>query len=98
MIRRWRLNLMDTDAALRQDCRMKTLVALTLPLLLAACGSSPRSLGITGPGQQPLSAGPSMPTINNQDTNGATGVPTTGTFYGPNNGPTAGGSGYYGYN
>lgn len=77
---------------------MRRIAALIVSLLLAGCASSPQALGITGPGNQPAPAGPSLPTGNPQETNGTAGVPNTGTFYGPSNGPTAGGSGYFGYN
>lgn len=64
-------------------------------LPLAACGTNPASLGITGPGQlavparsAPLDSGDPMP-----------GVSTSGTFYGPTNGgPQTGSSGFWGYN
>jgi hypothetical protein len=72
-------------------------MALLLPLLLAACSGSPQALGITGPrGAAP--AAPAFANPSGDNTNGTLGTPTTGTFYGPDNGPTSSGSGYYGYN
>ncbi|HEX2941644.1 MAG TPA: hypothetical protein VHO91_11390 [Rhodopila sp.] len=72
------------------------LFVLGFPLLLAACSGGPQAWGITGPGGAQAAA-PAMP-ADPQETNAVPGVVTTGPSYGPNNGPTAGSSGYYGYN
>lgn len=88
---------MDNGAADPQYSPMTRIAALLLALLLPACSATPQSLGLTGPqGEAP--AAPSFSDRTGDSTNGPLGTPTTGTFYGPNNGPTSGGSGYYGYN
>ncbi len=75
---------------------MRTLPVLGLLFALAACSGDPRAFGITGPGTaQPA---PVAPAIESPDTAPTPGVSTTGTSYGPSNGPTTGSSGFWGYN
>jgi hypothetical protein len=74
---------------------MRSLVVLGLFLVLAACSGDPRSFGITGPGPQ---AAPAVAAPTDSDTNAAPGVPTSGSYYGPTNGPVTGSSGFWGYN
>ena len=89
--------VMDTDRRVGHNAAMRSMVAIGFLLIVAGCSGGPGAYGITGPGQQPLPAGPALPgTV--PDTYTPPGVSTTGTFYGPTNGPTAGSSGYYGYN
>jgi hypothetical protein len=76
---------------------MRTVSALGLLILLAACSGDPASYGITGPGTQPPPAAASV-TVQSPDTSPTPGVPTTGTPYGPSNAPSTGGSGFWGYN
>ena len=70
---------------------------LTLCLLaLAGCGTDPKALGITGPGQ--FTVPQPNPTLESGG-NPIPGVATMGTFYGPTIGaPQSGTSGFWGYN
>jgi hypothetical protein len=87
---------MDSRGMISHTPPMRSLPLLGLLLVLAACSGDPRTFGITGPG------GPALPKPDaaqtRDDTNSMPGVPTTGTYYGPTNGPVTGSSGFWGYN
>ncbi len=75
---------------------MRPLLLTCCLLALAGCGTDPKALGITGPGQ--LSVPQANPTFDSTG-NPTPGVSTMGTFYGPTaGGPQSGTSGYWGYN
>jgi hypothetical protein len=73
---------------------MRATLVLGSILLLTACSGDPRSYGITGPGA-PRALAPSPQA--SADTAPTPGVPTLG-YYGPTRGPSAGDSGFWGYN
>jgi hypothetical protein len=87
---------MDSRGVIGHTPFMRSLLALGLLLILAACSGDPGSFGITGPGS-PAATKPD-PAQTRDDTNGMPGVPTSGTYYGPTNGPVTGSSGFWGYN
>ncbi len=87
---------LDSPGALRHIGRMRALWVVGSFLALTACSGDPRSYGITGPGSQPPPA--AMPGPTGDDTSAIPGVPTSGSYYGPSNGPMTGGSGFWGYN
>lgn len=89
--------MVDTRKRPRQIARMRAYLALGPILMLAACSGSPASYGITGPGTIATPVVPSIPRAA-PETNGNPGVSTTGTFYGPDNGPVSGPNGFYNYN
>lgn len=76
---------------------MRWIFLLAFPLSVAACSGGPQTWGITGPGGRPGPSAPASPE-DARGTNAVPGVSTTGTFYGPNNGPVTNSSGFYGYN
>jgi hypothetical protein len=89
--------------AMRCKGKLFRLIAVIAPMLLAACSGGPQALGITGPGQSPMPVAvqnnAASPVPNPvPDASPRAGAPTTGTFYGPNNGPTSGNGNFYGYN
>ena len=91
---------MDTVLLRPQNAAMRTVFAFGLLLCLAACSGDPRSYGITGPGTNTHTDAPSMPGTDPVagDNDTAPGVSTSGSSYGPTNGPIRGRTGYYGYN
>jgi hypothetical protein len=66
-------------------------IMFTLPLLLAACGTDPASLGITG------AAIPPPPPDPGETQTGITGAPSHGTQYAPNLPPNTGAGKFWGY-
>jgi hypothetical protein len=72
---------------------MMRIAFLFAALGVAACSSSPASLGITGPGAQPVA--PPAPS----DDIAPAGVPDVGNTYSPSYGPIPSGNGrYFNYN
>ena len=67
-------------------------IILSLLLLLAACGTDPATLGITG------AAIPAPPRDPGEEQTGITGAPQTGTQYAPNLPPNTGAGKFWGYN
>jgi hypothetical protein len=65
---------------------------LSLLLLLAACGTNPAALGITG---APITTPPPDP---GETQTGIPGAPETGTQYAPNLPPNTGAGKFWGYN
>jgi hypothetical protein len=85
----------DKDARIGKESVMRTVSALGLLTLLAACSGTPASYGITGPGTQPP---PAAVTVPSPDTSPTPGMSTTGTSYGHSSEPSTGSSGFWGYN
>jgi hypothetical protein len=71
---------------------MRALVIAAV-LVLAGCGATPASLGITGPGEPPPP--PPAPT---DSTIGNPGLPDAGYGYGPSVGPNPASGQYFNYN
>ena len=67
-------------------------ILLMLPLLLAACGTDPAKLGITG---APMAEPPPDP---GETQTGIPGAPNTGTQLSPSLGPNTGAGKFWGYN
>jgi hypothetical protein len=74
---------------------MHMLILLGVLVGLSACSGDPKSFGITGPGPQ---AAPVAPGVNDDSGNPVPGVSTSGSYYGPSNGPIKSNSGFFGYN
>jgi hypothetical protein len=74
---------------------MRTILALALVCLVAACSGDPSKYGITGPGNSPP---PAAPDASRAEATPTPGVPTFGPTYGPSIAPSTGSSGFWGYN
>jgi hypothetical protein len=75
---------------------VRAVLAFGFLMLLAACSGDPRSYGITGPGPQPAPV--VLPADTADTSNPVPGVPTSGSYYGPSNGPIKSNSRFFGYN
>jgi len=77
---------------------MRAVLVLGLLISVTACSGDPKSYGITGPGQHPVT--PGVGSIANPDssTTPTPGVPTPDSYYGSSIGPIPSSSGFYGYN
>jgi len=74
---------------------MRAVLAFGLLMLLVACSGDPQSYGITGPGPQPA---PVVVPADTDTSNPIPGVPTSGSYYGPSNGPIPSTGRFFGYN
>jgi hypothetical protein len=72
--------------------RRMRLIMLALLLLVAACGTNPAALGITG------AAIPVPPPDPGETQTGIPGAPSRGTDYAPNLPPNTGAGKFWGYN
>jgi hypothetical protein len=76
----------------RARMRGMRMIMLTLLLSLAACGTNPAALGITG------AAIPDSPPDPGETQTGIQGAPQTGTQYAPNLPANTGAGKFWGYN
>jgi hypothetical protein len=86
---------MDRSRVIAHNAAMRVVLVLGFLSLLAACSGDPKSYGITGPGPQ---AAPVAPAVDQEQSNPVPGVSTSGSYYGPSNGPIKSNSGFFGYN
>ena len=82
---------MDIAPAVPHYHNMRVILLL-LPLFLAACGTNPAALGITG---APMAEPPPDP---GETQTGIPGAPNTGTQLSPSLGPNTGAGKFWGYN
>lgn len=73
---------------------MRAILTLGCLIALSACSGDPKSFGITGPGPQGTPSGPVFQVPGET----SPGVSTSGSYYGPSNGPVKSNSGFFGYN
>jgi hypothetical protein len=82
--------------AIVQYAAMRAVLAFGIVMLVAACSGDPKSYGITGPGQNPIT--PVAPMADPNASSPAPGVPTSNSYYGSSIGPIPSSSGFFGYN